>query len=83
MTENDIYTYAFTFVLISGIAFAVYYYVTRFAHSIDRQLWNQQQIITLLLMIAREKGINPEALNEIEELNNKKKHEVMQQDEQK
>jgi hypothetical protein len=57
-----------------GILLAASYYVWRWIFSVKRQLWNQQQQINILLMIAEKLGVDMQdsKINTISYYNNEK-----------
>ena len=63
-----------TLFLIAAFALAgsvaITYFLWRWVLSIKRQLWNQQQMINILIKIAEKNGVSPDELSIIQEKNN-------------
>jgi len=55
----DTATYLVIGLLALGVVLAAFYYLTRWALSMKRQLWNQKQMIRLLCIIAKRLGEDP------------------------
>jgi len=57
--KDDLATYLVIGLLVLGAILAAFYYLTRWALSMKRQLWNQKQMIRLLCIIAKRLGEDP------------------------
>jgi len=57
--KDDLATYLVIGLLALGVVLAAFYYLTRWALSMKRQLWNQKQMIRLLCIIAKRLGEDP------------------------
>jgi len=68
--DGDMEMYIFLGIIGLGLFLALSYYFTRWIFSIKRQLWNQKQIINLLIKLNRKNGMPDDELDTIEQKNN-------------
>lgn len=59
-------------VLMIGAVVAIWYGMIRWAFSMKRQLWNQQQQITLLIKLCNKMGVSEDETSNIKERNEDK-----------